>query len=197
MCFSKISRSAPGGASTAAAGQAGHDLAQGRGAVLGLGLTFGPLDAQALEVVAQARQRALVKKAGQVVGGVGQYLAATHPDEQVEVLPPHALHIAPGRRLAKRGVRQAEGARVTAQPRQPAQELRIGGARQQRGEEGVLLRPRGIDLVEGLRLGAEQVRRSTLRATPVAASTASTRSAGMRPSWRPRAGRCQCAAQAR
>ena len=93
MCFSKISRSAPGGASIVAAGKPGHDLAKDRGVVLGLGLSVGLLDAQTLEVAAQPRQRALVEKAGQVVGRVGEQLAAAEPDEKVEVFPAHALHV--------------------------------------------------------------------------------------------------------
>ena len=45
----------------------------------------GALDAQRREVLADAGQRPLVQEAGQVVGGVGQQLAAADADEQVEI----------------------------------------------------------------------------------------------------------------
>src|SRR5262245_38880232 len=82
----------PGRRLERAVDEAGHHLAQGGGVVLGLGLALYALDSQALQVATQPRQRALVEKAGQVVGRIGQQLAASQSNEQVEVLAPHALH---------------------------------------------------------------------------------------------------------
>ena len=52
----------------APAGKARHDLAQRRRMILRLEIVLDPLDAERGEIVAQARQRTLVEKAGQIVG---------------------------------------------------------------------------------------------------------------------------------
>ena len=43
------------------------------------------------EIAAQPRQRPLVQKAGQIVGGIGQDFAASDPDEEVEILALHGV----------------------------------------------------------------------------------------------------------
>ena len=141
----------------AAAGERGHDLAEGCRAVLRLRLAVGPLDAQSLEIAAQARQGAFVEEAGQVIGRIGQQLAAPHAHEQIEVLPPHGLDIEVGGGLTERRVCHAERAGVAAQARQTAQELCIRRAREQRRQQRVFLGARGIHLVEGFGLAAEQI----------------------------------------
>src|SRR3954471_17993511 len=56
----------------AAADDPRHDFAQRRGVILGLVVAGGALDAETAEICAQARQRALVKEAGEIVRGVRQ-----------------------------------------------------------------------------------------------------------------------------
>src|SRR5262245_65764466 len=65
-----------------------HDLAQDGGVIFGLRLAGRGLDAKALEVAAQARQRPLVEETRQIVGGVGQELAAAEADEEIKVFAP-------------------------------------------------------------------------------------------------------------
>ena len=56
--------------------KARHDLAQRCRVILGLKTALHPLNAERGEIVAQARQRAFVEKAGQVIGCVRQQFAA-------------------------------------------------------------------------------------------------------------------------
>src|SRR5688572_28245203 len=69
----------------------GHDLAQDRDVIFRLALTFSALDPELAQIRAQARQRTLVQEAGQIVGTVGQQLAAPKPDEKIELLALDAL----------------------------------------------------------------------------------------------------------
>ena len=62
------------------------------------------LDPKALEVGAQPRQGTLMKKAGQVVGPVGQQLATTEPNKEIKVFPADALNICPSSSFSKRGM---------------------------------------------------------------------------------------------
>src|SRR5262249_57581254 len=66
-------------------GEPGHDLAQDTGMILRIGDVVGASNAEPSEVPAQARERPLVQKAGEIIGGIGQKLATTDADEQVEV----------------------------------------------------------------------------------------------------------------
>ncbi len=141
------------------AGKPGHDLAEDRGVVLGLGLPCSLLDAQTFEIAAQPRQRALVQEPRQIIGTVGQQLAATEADEEIEVLPADALGICPGSGFAERRMRHAERTWIAAQSGQAPQELSVGAARQQRREQRILLRARRIDLVDAVgRFAVEEIR---------------------------------------
>src|SRR5262245_57659426 len=93
--------------------------------VLGLGLSLGPLDAHALQIRAQAGERPFVEKAGEIVGSVGQELAATNADEETEEFPLDLLLTGPGCRSAKRSVCDAERRRIACQVRQAPQEIRV------------------------------------------------------------------------
>ena len=89
-----------------------HDLAQDRDMVLGLGLRPGPLDADALQICAQTSERSFVEKAGEVIGCLGQQLAAADADEEIEELPLDLLSIGARRRCPKLCVRKAERRRI-------------------------------------------------------------------------------------
>ena len=200
MCFSKISRSAPPAHASwppASPAMISHRIAAWSS---GSDWPGCPLDAEALQVAAQARQRPLVEKAGQIVGGVGEKLAPPQADEQVEVLAPDPLRVRPRRRLAERRMRHAERGCIAAHACQASEQLLIGAARQQRREQGVFLRARSIDLIDrglaGLlveEIGAQHRARHAgcrfdrkTRAPP-----------GCGPSWTRRAARCRCGAPAR
>ena len=112
----------PAGAAKRPLEQARHDLAQDRGVVLRLDIALAALDAERLEIAAQPRQRALVQEAGQVVGAVGQQLAAPEPDEEIEILAlrPRSASVSRGG-FRQRRMREAERARD--RPRSPASAL--------------------------------------------------------------------------
>ncbi len=100
----------------AAGRKARHDLAQRRRMILGLEIVLDPLDAERGEIVAQARQRALVEKTGQIVRSVRQQFAASETDEQIEIF---ALDLGCGYRCSfgKGRVGAAKRRRIAAQLR--------------------------------------------------------------------------------
>src|SRR5258707_14126253 len=69
-----------------AAREAGHDLEQDRDVIFRLARDACALDAECVQIFADARQRALVKKAGQIIGGIRKQVAAAEPDEQIQEL---------------------------------------------------------------------------------------------------------------
>ena len=52
--------------------------------ILRLRHAVGARNADARQILAQARQRPLVQEAGEIIGGVGQQLAAPDADEEIE-----------------------------------------------------------------------------------------------------------------
>ncbi len=66
------------------------------------------LDAEGGEVLADAGERALVEEAGEIVGSVGQKLAAADADEQREELALDRLRRGRGGRPAQIGAMTAE-----------------------------------------------------------------------------------------
>ncbi len=113
-----------------------------------LRLTGNALDAELGQVGAQARERPLVQEPGEIVGAVGQKLAAPEADEEVEILALDARGIGPAGRLGERGVGQSDRRSVAAQAAQPVQQPGIRSPRQKHREQRVFLRARGVDLVE-------------------------------------------------
>ena len=123
--------SAPSGAGRLPLDDAGHDFAQRRGVILGLVVALGPFDPEAREILAQARERALVQESGEVEGPVGQQFAASKPDEQIEVFALDPLHRGLRRGFGQFDMRDAERRRIAAQRRELLQQRRIGRAHQQ------------------------------------------------------------------
>src|SRR5690349_4147969 len=68
------------------ADDAGHDLAQDRRMVLRLAVAVGARDAEPAQILAQPRERPFLQEAGEIIGAIGQQLAAPDADEQVEEL---------------------------------------------------------------------------------------------------------------
>src|SRR3954464_4846381 len=64
--------------------EACHDLEQDSDGILRPPRGSGALDSECIQILAHPRQRALVKEAGQIVGGIRQQLAATEADEEIE-----------------------------------------------------------------------------------------------------------------
>jgi len=89
--------------------------------VFGLGAPGRSLDAEPGQVVAQARKWTLVQKPREIVRAVRQKLAATEPNEEIEMLALDALpRCAPGG-FGKRGMGNAEWTRVTAKFGKPTE----------------------------------------------------------------------------
>src|SRR4030095_10081810 len=72
-----------------AACETGHNLEQNSDVIFRLAGTAGALDPERTQILAHPRQRTLMKKAGQIVGGIGQQFAAAEADEEVEELAAH------------------------------------------------------------------------------------------------------------
>src|SRR6516225_6294902 len=69
-----------------AADQTGHHLAQDGRVVFRLALRLDTFNAEIAQILAQAGQRTLVEKPGQVIRTEGQQLTAPDPDEEIEKL---------------------------------------------------------------------------------------------------------------
>jgi len=87
--------------------------------ILGLGLPGPALDAELRQAFAQPRQRPLVQEAGKVVRAIRQQLAATEPDEEIEVLALDPLGCRLPRSIGQRRVCEPERARIPAQTGDP------------------------------------------------------------------------------
>src|SRR5439155_4356938 len=85
-----------------------HDFAQNGRVVFGFTLPLDAFDAESPQILAQARQRALVEKSGQVVRTVGQKLAAPDADEEVEKLARDRFGDPSGRGLGQRCMRNTK-----------------------------------------------------------------------------------------
>ena len=132
-------RPAPG----TAAGEARHDLAQDRGVIFRFGIALGALDAEAGEILAQPRQRALVQEAGEIVGAVGHQFAAADADEQIEEFALDRVGVGAGGRFGEADMRDAERRRDRrAASASRSSRCRVRRARQQRREQRVFLRAR-------------------------------------------------------
>ena len=128
----------------AALDQAGHHLAQRRDVVLGLLDLGGARHAELGHVAAQPRERLLVQEPGQIIGGIGNQLAAADADEQLEILVRH-----PGRgRLRRFGSERpdalAEGGFITLQPGRDVEQGLVGWRREQTREQTIDPRPQLI-----------------------------------------------------
>ena len=98
-----------------AIGEAGHDLAQDRGMVFRLALTFRPLDPESSQMHTQARQRPLMQEPREIIRAVGQEFPAPEPDEEIEIFALDTLGAGSCSGLRERGMGGAERARVAAQ----------------------------------------------------------------------------------
>ena len=125
--------------------------------VLGLDISLGALNSQPVEILAQARQRALVEKSGQVIRTVGQKLAAPDADEEVEKLTRDRFGDPSGRGLGQRCMRNTKRRCIPVKLGDASEQHRIRGTCQQSGEQRVFPRPRGIDLVGLVKIFAVRI----------------------------------------
>src|SRR5260370_1107715 len=128
--------------------QTRHDLAEDRCVVFGLVLAFDALDTEINEVGAQSGQRPLVQKTGQVIGSVGQQLAATDADEEVEIFAGDRGGLFLRSCSSERLMRNAERRPVAPEPRQSLQQRQIRRAHHERRKQRVFLRARNGGVVE-------------------------------------------------
>src|ERR1700681_636213 len=90
------------------AGKTCHDLQKYRGMIFRFRLPVHPLDADTLQHLPQARERAPMQRTREIVRRVRQQLAATESNEQREMLACRNFSIGPGRSLAECGVRKTQ-----------------------------------------------------------------------------------------
>ena len=102
----------------------------------------------ASQIFAHPRQRALVKEAGQIVGGIGQQFAAAEPDEEIEEFLADGAII--GRRCRRRefDMRHAEIGRVALQRRHTPKRVGVGRLAEQQRQQAVFRGAQLIDLVD-------------------------------------------------
>jgi hypothetical protein len=148
--------------------------------VLRLDLVVVARDTERLEIVTQARQRALVQKAGQIVGTVRHQLAASEADEQVKIFARDLFQRRICSGFGKFGVCDAERARIAVQFRELFQQRRVRGTPQQRRQEFIFLRAASLSSMSLAELAPNRSGRKVARSTPVATSTETTRSTGTR-----------------
>ena len=133
----------------AAVDQTGHDFAQDRDVILGFRIALGALDAKLHEILAQARERPLMQESGEIIGAVGQQLAAAEPDEEIEVLALDLVRRGVFRGLGERGMREPERACIGRAACATRASRSASGARdEQRGEQPIFLGARGFGFVE-------------------------------------------------
>ena len=116
--------------------------------ILRLVIAFDPLNTDHREIIPQTCERTLVEKAGEIVRGVRQKLAAPEPDEEIEILALDARQVRSRGGFGERDMRDAERAGIAAEPRKARKQVGIRSTREQRRQQGVLARPREIDLVD-------------------------------------------------
>src|SRR5438876_10639378 len=100
--------------------------------ILRLGLPSRALDAEPRQALAQARQGPLMQKAGQVVRAIGQKLATTEPDKEIEEFALGALGARLPCRLGQRDMREPERTRIAVQTGDLVEQSLVGRARQKR-----------------------------------------------------------------
>jgi hypothetical protein len=116
--------------------------------ILGLGPTRSAFDAEPGEMLAQPRERPLVQKSGEIIRTIGQKFPAPEADEEIELFPLAALGVGAAGGFRERRVGKPEEARIAAQAGEAFQQTLIGRAHEQDRKQCVLVRPRGIDLVD-------------------------------------------------
>ena len=89
-----------------------------------------------------------MQEAAEIIRSVRQKFPAPEADEQSEVFPLDVGRIGTARRFRDSGMGGPKGARVAGQLGDAGKQGLIRGARKQRREQRIFLRPRGIDLVE-------------------------------------------------
>src|SRR5262249_31979581 len=109
-----------------AADKSGHDLAEDRSVILGFGFAGNTFDAKFAQVCAQTRERPLVQKSGEIIGGIGQKFPAPEADEEIEVFAPDSLDIGPAGGLGKRRMSQSDRRGIAAQRGELFEQSRVG-----------------------------------------------------------------------
>ena len=117
---------------------------------LRLGNAVRARDAEARQVLAQTSERPLVQEAGEIVGRVGQKLAASDADEKVEVftLEVRSVRIFCG--FGQFAVGSAERRFIAVQLPDLLQQHRIGRACEQSPKQRIFRCTRTIDVVDAV-----------------------------------------------
>ena len=121
---------------------------QDRDVIFRLARGAGALDPEPVEILAHPRQRALVKEAGQVVGGIGQQFAAAEPDEEIEEFLADGAVVRRRRSGCEFDMRHAEIGAIALQRCDALQRVRIGRLAEQQRQQAVFRGAQLIDLVD-------------------------------------------------
>jgi hypothetical protein len=125
-----------------------HDLAQDRGVIFRLGLTFGPFDAESSEMRAQPRQRPLVQKSRKIIRPVGQEFPSPKSDEKVKIFAFDTLDAGPAGGFGKHRMGNAKRTWIAGQIGQVFEQGSIRCACEQHRQQRIFPPPRSIDLVD-------------------------------------------------
>src|SRR5262249_43430024 len=134
-----------------------HDLTKNRGVILGLSLPSRTLEAEWRQALAQRAQRPLMQKAGKIVRAIGQKLATTEPDEEIEVFAFGTLGARFPCRLRQPDMRKPKRARITGQTSNTIEQGLIRRSCKEGGQQGIFASACRIDLVD-LGLLAKKIR---------------------------------------
>ncbi len=132
----------------ASAGQARHYFAKDGGVIFRFVLLFVAHDSEHAQIVAQPCQRALVEKAGEIVGAVRQQFASADTDEQLEKFALKEFAVGFFRSSRQCRVRGSELRRIAANSGQRLEQRRIWRAPQQRSKQCVFFHACDVDVVD-------------------------------------------------
>src|SRR5207248_3280194 len=108
------------------AGESGHDLAQDRGVILGLGPALRPFDSEPTKVLAQTCERPLMQETGNIIRAIGQEFPAPEADEEIEIFALDTPGVGAAGGIRERRVGEPERSSVAAQAGEAIQQWLIG-----------------------------------------------------------------------
>src|SRR5947209_2747927 len=142
----------------------GHDLAEDRYVILRLRDVIGAGDADRRHVLADLRERALLQKAGQIVGRIRQEFAAADADEEIEIFAGYRIRVDIRRRLGERGMSPTELRRIAGDFRKACKKLSRRGFCKNGSEQPIFAGARERDVINlGGLLGTIQRRKRRRR----------------------------------
>ena len=131
-----------------AARKTGHDLEQNCDVIFRLTRRSSALNSQDIEIFTDARERPLVQEAREIIRGIGQQLASSQSDKQIEKFLGDSALVESHRNCGEFDVRHAEIGRVAFEHRDLGQRVSGGRLAQQQRQQAVLRGAKLIDFVD-------------------------------------------------